>query len=388
MHDSQPEQPPDGSRPARPLPLRLAARLARRIPAERRERIVAELADRPAVIERVVARDDAATRMAALDEATIERLVDHLVHDRADTDGAAALIRAVTHHIRFEEWERHGWHVIPAGPSSPVPDTGALPDRLWERPAELPGLDLREDAQLALVEDLAARWAGELTAIPRDFEGPGRFFTGNASFGPVDAELAWGLVRSGRPRRVLQAGGGWSTLLLDEALAANGADGAPGRLILVEPWPRDFLRDAAEASDRIELRTDPVQTLDPAELDALGAGDVLAIDSTHVCRADSDVRHLVLDLLPRLRPGVLVHVQGVHLPDEYPREWLTAEPRRFATEQYLLQAFLAFNAGFEVVWASRFMYHRHRDLLAKLLPGDMGEAGPTSLWLRRAQGRS
>jgi hypothetical protein len=104
MHDSQPEQPPDGSRSARPLPLRLAARLARRIPAERRERIVAELADRPAVIERVVARDDAATRMAALDEATIERLVDHLVHDRADTDGAAALIRAVTHHIRFEEW--------------------------------------------------------------------------------------------------------------------------------------------------------------------------------------------------------------------------------------------------------------------------------------------
>jgi hypothetical protein len=196
------------------------------------------------------------------------------------------------------------------------------------------------------------------------------------------------LVRSGRPRRVLQAGGGWSTLLLDEALAANGADGAPGRLVLVEPWPCDFLRDAAEASDRIELRTDPVQTLDPAELDALGAGDVLAIDSTHVCRADSDVRHLVLDLLPRLRPGVLVHVQGVHLPDEYPREWLTAEPRRFATEQYLLQAFLAFNAGFEVVWASRFMYHRHRNMLAKLLPGDMGEAGPTSLWLRRAQGRS
>jgi hypothetical protein len=386
MHDSQPTQPS-----ARPLPLRLAARLARRIPAERKERIVAELAARPEVIDRVLARGDAATRMAALDAASVERLVDHLAHDRTDAEGAAALVRAVTHHIPFEVWERHGWHLVPAGPSSPIPDTGALPDRLWERPAELPGLDLREDAQLALLEELAARWAGELTAIPRGFEGPGRFFMGNASFGPVDAELAWALLRSGRPRRVLQAGGGWSTLLLDEALAANAADGAPGRLTLVEPWPRDFLRDAAEASDRIEHRPDPVQTLDPAELETLGAGDVLSIDSTHVCRADSDVRHLVLELLPRLRPGVLVHLQGVYLPDEYPREWLTTEPRRFATEQYLLQAFLAFNTGFEVVWASRYMHRRHRDLLAKLLPGDdQDTAGPTSLWLRRtgAQGRS
>src|SRR4051794_5344166 len=324
MHVSQPLQPdPTGAAPAaepssRPLPLWLAARLARRLPAGHKERIVAELAAREAVIEQVVRRHDAATRMAALDESGVERLVDHLAHDRAGTDGAAALIRAVTHHIPFGTWERHGWHLVPAGPSSPLPDTGALPDRLWARPGALPGLDLREDAQLALLEELTARWAGELNAIPRGFGGPDRFFTRNGSFGPVDAELAWAIVRSARPRQVLQAGGGWSTLLLGEALAANAAEGAAGRRPPVQPWPRDFVCDAAGASDRIELRTTPVQELDPAELDSLEAGDVLWIDSTHVVRADSDVRHLMLELLPRLRPGVLAHVQGVYLPDEYP----------------------------------------------------------------------
>lgn len=55
-----------------------------------------------------------------------------------------------------------------------------------------------------------------------------------------------------------------------------------------------------------------------------------------------------MELLPRLAPGVWVHVHGVFLPYEYPRQWVVNERRTWA-EQYLLQAFLAINDTFEVM---------------------------------------
>jgi hypothetical protein len=134
----------------------------------------------------------------------------------------------------------------------------------------------------------------------------------------------------------------------------------------------------------VELLEVPVRAAGTDVFAALGPGDMLWIDSSHVCKAGGDVQYELLEVLPRLAPGVVVHLQGIWLPDEYPREWLTGPEKRFWNEQYVVQAFLAFNAGYEVVWASRWMRARHAELVAGSLPSTASVAtDPTSLWLRR-----
>ena len=80
-----------------------------------------------------------------------------------------------------------------------------------------------------------------------------------------------------------------------------------------------------------------------------------------------DVNYLFLEVLPRLNPGVIVHVHDIFLPFEYLRDWVLDE-FRFWTEQYLLQAFLTFNSEFEVLLANYYLNHYHNEHLQAAFP--------------------
>ena len=107
------------------------------------------------------------------------------------------------------------------------------------------------------------------------------------------------------------------------------------------------------------------------------------IDSSHVVRIGGDVVFEFLQVLPRLRIGVLVHVHDIFLPAEYARDWVIRQ-KRFWTEQYLLQAFLAFNSAFEIVWAASYMHMNHPQRLAAAFPSYRPDrCWPGSFWFRR-----
>jgi hypothetical protein len=100
-------------------------------------------------------------------------------------------------------------------------------------------------------------------------------------------------------------------------------------------------------------------------------------------KAGSDVQYEFLEILPRLNPGVLVHVHDIFLPAEYPRDWLFRK-QRFWNEQYLLQAFLSFNCAFEVLWAGGYMHLRHSQVLRRAFNSyNTSAASPGSFWLRK-----
>ena len=65
----------------------------------------------------------------------------------------------------------------------------------------------------------------------------------------------------------------------------------------------------------------PIQQVPVATFEALEAGDILFIDSTHVLRTGSDVCFELFEVLPRLASGVLVHFHDMFWPFEYPRLW-------------------------------------------------------------------
>ena len=117
----------------------------------------------------------------------------------------------------------------------------------------------------------------------------------------------------------------------------------------------------------------------------LEAGDVLFIDSSHMLRIGSDVQFEYLEILPRLKPGVIVHIHDIFLPAEYPRNWVH-DKHIFWNEQYLLQAFLAFNASFEVLWGGSWMHLNHPAELESAFQSYKREnQWPGSFWIRRVQ---
>jgi predicted O-methyltransferase YrrM len=235
---------------------------------------------------------------------------------------------------------RTGFDVLEHDYYSPLLRPGALPAEHWRRPRDTPGVDLDPGRQLQYLEETLAPYVREFhPPLHADGDRPG-FFLRNDYYGPVDAEVLYATIRSLKPGRMLELGSGFSTLVSLQAHRANAREGHKTAYRIFDPYAGDHIRmDAAELAIIERL---PATEVPLAEFASLEGGDLLFIDTTHTVRAAGEVNYLVLEVLPRLRPGVVVHVHDVFLPWEYPRFWMEGLRRQWA-EQYLLQAFLACN---------------------------------------------
>jgi predicted O-methyltransferase YrrM len=284
----------------------------------------------------------------------------------------------------FPVWQSLGLHVTPNDYAQPVPDTRTLGEGLWESQSELPGIEAREEEQIELLRSFDRRFGSEYRALPRRPTGIAHdYYLENPSFGPVDAEILYCMIRAHKPRRIVEIGSGFSTYLAVKAVRMNAAeqDGAPAEVIAVDPDPDPVVARGFPGLTGLIRR--PVEELRRDGFAALGPSDILFIDSSHVLRIGGDVQHLFLEVLPRIRPGVLVHVHDVFLPAHYPRDWVMKE-QRFWSEQYVLQAFLMFNRAYEVLWAASLMHlHHPTDLSAAFPSYDPHSCWPGSFWIRR-----
>jgi hypothetical protein len=284
----------------------------------------------------------------------------------------------------FPLWERLGLHVTPNHFYQPIPDTRALGDDTWRRRSELPGVDMREAAQLALLDEFSRLYKSEYDSFAREpTKVPHEFNFGNPQFGSVDAEVLHSVVRHFKPARFFEIGSGNSTYVAAAAALRNRAEGRDCEVTAFEPYPNEVLRAGFPGLAR--LVPAKAQDVPLSEFARLDDGDILFIDSSHVLKIGSDVQYEFLEVLPRLARGVLVHVHDIFLPAEYPRAWVL-EQRRFWTEQYLLQAFLAFNSHFEVLWAGSYMHLRHPDQLSAAFGSyEAGRSWPGSFWMRKTK---
>jgi predicted O-methyltransferase YrrM len=194
----------------------------------------------------------------------------------------------------------------------------------------------------------------------------------------VDALVAYCMVRHFQPRLIIEVGSGFSSLVLGDAVAKN----TDSSLICIEPFPREFLREGFPGLQ--SLIEQKVQDIDLDFFAQLESRDILFIDSSHTVKIGGDVNYLFLEVLPRLKPGVIVHVHDIFLPFEYRRDWVLDE-FRFWTEQYLLQAFLTFNSEFEVLMANNYLNQYHEEALKAAFP-DLSSWGGGSFWMRRKPG--
>ena len=253
----------------------------------------------------------------------------------------------------------------------PIPDTQSLPETLWSQPSELVGIDMNDSMQLDLLRKHFAKFRDEYDNLPAE-PPPGQ----KRPFRGVDALVAYCMVRHFQPRWIIEVGSGFSSLVLGQAAAKN----KNSALICIDPFPREFLRKRNIPGLR-SLIEKKVQDIDLEFFSQLESGDILFIDSSHTVKIGGDVNYLFLEVLPRLKPGVIVHVHDIFLPFEYRRDWVLDE-FRFWTEQYLLQAFLTFNSEFEVLLANSYLNHYHRQDLESRFSGSHRWIGG-SFWMRR-----
>lgn len=264
---------------------------------------------------------------------------------------------------------------------SPVPDVARAradaPRLFGPPPRELPGIDLREAEQLALVAQLERYYDEQPFQAGR--AGGRRYAFENDAYSYSDALFLYAMIRHARPRRIVEIGSGHSscvTLDTNELFFGNAID-----VTFVEPYPallRSLLHPGDEA--RVRILPSEAQAVDPKLFQELEANDILFIDSTHVAKVGSDVNFLLFDVLPRLRPGVYVHVHDIHYPFEYPAEWVY-EGRGW-NEAYALRCFLSFNSAFEIVLFNTFLERFHEDYFRRRMPLCLKDRGG-SIWLRR-----
>lgn len=236
---------------------------------------------------------------------------------------------------------------------SPVVDADALASRraqLWPATPVEPGHGFDPASQANLLEQV---FPGLLQAFdyPRTSGGRHDFFLDNRQFGEADARASFALLRHWAPRRYVEVGSGFSTLLAADV--NRRFLGGAMSIVAIEPYPRDFLSDL----NIDELRVEHVQDTPLAVFEALEAGDILFIDSSHVLKTGSDLEHMLTRVLPRLAKGVRIHFHDVFLPDEYPPQWVMGENRSW-NEQYALQAVIANGTRYRVLYATHFALTR------------------------------
>ncbi len=270
---------------------------------------------------------------------------------------------------------------------SPVPDIAELRRRgVWGNRSEMPGVAFRPDEQLALLRQLGDHWADECSWPQQSDGDPSHFYLQNGAFSYGCAAGLHAMIREERPRRVIEVGSGNSTRVIAAALALNAREpgATPARYTVIDPFP------AADLQVRLPQITDvvpqQVETMKPALFEELERGDILFVDSSHVVKQGSDVVFLVLEVLPRLRPGVVVHFHDIPMPYEYPEVYATKpEFRVFWNESYILQAFLCFNTEYEVMLSMMFAQHAHLDAFCAAFPRFRRDVDTSSgsIWLRR-----
>jgi len=186
---------------------------------------------------------------------------------------------------------------------------------------------------------------------------------GALGYGPAEAQILHAFVASVRPRRVVQVGAGVSTAVI---LGAASKHETETRVTCVDPFPTEYLRVLADRGE-IELIAENAQSVALETFTDLADGDLLFIDSTHTVKPGSEVNRIILEVLPRLARGVMVHFHDITFPYDYQRDVLD-RALFFWCESTLLHAFLAGNDRVRVLMSGSMLQYARADDLRRIIP--------------------
>jgi hypothetical protein len=253
-------------------------------------------------------------------------------------------------------------------------------DRIWPDAPIVLGIDLHDDNHETLLTVEFPKFVSDFgyPATPADCKQTYDFYRENSQFGNLDALALFCLLRSVQPKTVIEIGSGFSTLLIGDVNRRffNGAM----NVFCIEPYPVDFLQKGVPGI--AGLLQSKVEDVPIDMFSALGQGDILFVDTSHVSKTGSDVNHIYFEVVPRLKPGVIIHIHDIFFPEDYPKNWVIDEGRGW-NEQYVVRALLMYSSTFEVMFGSYNAYLKYPALIKELFNGVLYGGG--SLWIKKVK---
>ena len=147
----------------------------------------------------------------------------------------------------------------------------------------------------------------------------------------LDIMSLYSIISDYKPSRYIEIGSGNSTKVANRAKRDN-CQGL--EIISVDPSPRAEIGDVTDKIFRENLEN---TNLNIPEM--LNEGDILFIDGSHRMHPNSDTMVFFMEILPRLRKGVIVQLHDIYIPYDYPQFMCD----RFYSEQYCLAIWLLAN---------------------------------------------
>ena len=300
----------------------------------------------------------------------------------------AATLKYVPGNVAYRSFYKRGFHLLKKHYYLPIPEEEDLNGAFWEKRSQMIGVDMNEGYALGLLQSVFPAYMEEFRQsfpLRQSSSDQAKFYLINGTFMAIDAHVYYSFIRHFKPSRIIEIGAGASTVLAATACKRNMTEaGKAPELVAIEPFPSPMLKRGIPGLSR--LIEDKVQNVDLELFTSLESSDILFIDSSHVLRAAGDVQLEYLEILPRLKPGVMVHIHDISLPKPYPRVYF--ESQLYWNEQYLLQAFLCFNARFEVLWPGNHMMLKHPESVLAVFPEyhemrkSFPMSEPSSFWIR------
>ena len=147
----------------------------------------------------------------------------------------------------------------------------------------------------------------------------------------LDIVALYSLLVEFKPKKYIEIGSGNSTKVAFKAKQEQTLD---FEIISIDPQPRAEMDQLADTIYRLPFED---CAIDLPEM--LHENDVLFVDNSHRILPNSDATVFFMEILPRLKKGVVVHIHDIYLPYDYPLFMC----ERAYSEQYALAAFLMAN---------------------------------------------
>ncbi len=267
----------------------------------------------------------------------------------------------------------------------PIPDIKDLEKRkVWDKVSKLSGIKFEPNKYLEFMRSLAEKYGKECD-WPNDPKGdPEEFFLNNSNFSYGCAASLHCIIRNSKPKRIIEVGSGNSSKIIRDAIAVNEREnGARVEYTIIDPYSN---LDNLGFSRHANIVKKKVEEMNPDFFRRLEENDILFIDSSHVSKIGSDVNFEILEVLPILKKGVIIHFHDIGLPFEYSKTYATNPKfRMFWTEAYLLQAFLACNENFKIILPVHYIQNKFEKEFRKYFPkGDKAENFYSgSFWIKK-----
>jgi len=245
-------------------------------------------------------------------------------------------------------------------------------------------IDFNDSKQLELIFQFKELYKD----FPYDFKNLNN--NANLRYKPKDAYyrysdliFLYSMIRHYKPSRIIEVGSGHSSAAMLDFNELFFEDDI--NITFIEPFPGYRLNNVLNGKDKVTaiIIEDKVQAVSISVFENLQSNDILFIDSSHVAKLGSDLNHLLFNILPILKRGVLIHFHDVFYPFELPKHWIR-DRKWFWNENYILRAFLMNNRQYEVLAFNSYLHIKYKDWFMENMPDCLIGAEETgSLWMRK-----